>query len=61
MKNESVLKEGITNIIGLIQSRNRDAQAEENPTLKSISTAKESMISDNFEEILNILNIKSEC
>ncbi len=61
IKDESVLKEGVTNIVGLIQSRNEDMQAEQNPTLKSISTAKEDMIADNFEEILNILNIKSEC
>ena len=61
VRDKSVLKEGVTNIVGLIQSRVEDSQIEENPTLKSISTSKEKMISDNFEEILNILNIKSEC
>jgi len=61
VRDESVLKEGITNIVGLIESRKQDNQAEENPALKSISTSKEKMISENFEEILNILNIKSEC
>jgi nucleoside-triphosphatase THEP1 len=61
IRDESVLKEGLTNIVGLIQSRNQDAQIEDGVPFRSINTSKEKMILDNFEDILNILNIKSEC
>ena len=63
VKDDSVLKEGITNIVGLIESRNQKAQESENTIQKSIATksSKVEMISDNFEELSKILNIKSNC
>jgi ABC-type dipeptide/oligopeptide/nickel transport system ATPase component len=62
VKDNSVLKEGLINIVGLIESRNQVADQTSN-LQKSISTksSKVEMISDNFEELLKILNIKSHC
>ena len=60
VKDDSVLKEGITNIIGLIQSRN---VSDANSIQKSIlaKDARETNISDNFNDIIKFLNIKTNC
>ena len=61
IRDNSVLKEGLTNIVGLVESRNQGREPLEGPQLKSIRTSKEQYIADNFDELLNILNIKSQC
>ena len=61
VRDNSVLKEGLTNIVGLIESRNQGAEPQVGPTLKSIRSSKEQYIADNFDELINILNIKSQC
>jgi hypothetical protein len=63
IKEDSVLKEGITNIVGLVESRRQTIESQDSAPQKSISTnsSKAKLVSENFEEILNILNIKSQC
>lgn len=63
VKDDSVLKEGVTNIVGLVESRNQKAQNNQNDIQRSIATksSKVEMVTDNFEELLKILNIKSYC
>ena len=63
VKDNSVLKEGITNIVGLIESRNIIKTSEDSAPLRSISTesAKANLIKENFESIIESLNIKTQC
>lgn len=63
VKDNSVLKEGITNIVGLIESRNISKTSEDSAPLRSISTesAKANLIKENFESIIESLNIKTQC
>jgi ABC-type dipeptide/oligopeptide/nickel transport system ATPase component len=60
VKDNSVLKEGVTNIIGLIQSRNKSDISSEQ---KSIATreSKEANINSNFENVIQFLKIKTRC
>jgi len=63
VNDESVLKEGLTNIIGLIESRAENRNAEDGAPLKSITTEsnKTKLIKENFESIIETLNIKTQC
>jgi hypothetical protein len=56
VKNDSVLKEGITNVMGILETN--ELQKTE---FKSINTAQMQYLNDNFDNILNILNIKTKC
>jgi hypothetical protein len=57
VKDQSALDEGLRSIIGLIGSRN------DNNIQKSISTSavNKNYIEDNFNNIINVLNIKTKC
>ena len=63
VNDESVLKEGLTNIIGLIESRAENRNAEEGTSFRSITTEsnKTKLIKENFESIIKTLNIKTQC
>jgi hypothetical protein len=62
VKDNSVLKEGVTNIVGLIQSRG-EGSTETGTPARSILTqsAKVKNIKENFESLIETLNIKSQC
>lgn len=62
VKDDSVLREGVENIIGLISSRvsTDNANSIAADIQRSIST-NEKYLSDNFEDLLNSLNIKTVC
>lgn len=57
VKDESALKEGLSNIVGMIKSQ------PEGEVFKSIATksAKQLLIEDNFNDIIKSLGIKTEC
>jgi hypothetical protein len=62
VKEDSVLKEGIKNVIGIVESRNQnDAQTDQ--TLKSIKTKSflDSIVESEFDKIINYLDIKTKC
>ena len=62
VKDESVLKEGVTNIVGLIESR-PTGSTENSAPFKSIATesAKAKLIKENFESLVKTLDIKTQC
>ena len=62
VKDNSVLKEGITNIVGLIESR-PTGSSESGAPFRSIATesAKTKLIKENFESIVKTLDIKTQC
>lgn len=62
VKDESVLKEGVTNIVGLIESRPTGLIDNAAP-FKSIATesAKSKLIKENFESLVETLDIKKQC
>jgi len=62
VKEDSVLKEGIKNVIGIVESRNQnDAQTDQ--TLKSIKTKSflDGIVESEFDKIINYLDIKTKC
>jgi len=61
VKDNSVLKEGLTNIVGLIQSRNSSEVATEQRSIAVAQEAKTKNINDNFADITRFLNIKTKC
>jgi predicted NAD-dependent protein-ADP-ribosyltransferase YbiA (DUF1768 family) len=63
VKDNSVLKEGITDIVGLIKSRPIETSENDGSPFKSITTesAKVKNIKENFESLVEALNIKSQC
>jgi predicted SprT family Zn-dependent metalloprotease len=62
VKDDTVLKEGIGNIIGIIESRNEE-NAATNQTLKSIKTQTfvDGIVESEFEKIIKYLDIKTKC
>ena len=58
VKDESALKEGLSNIVGMIKT-----QPEGGEVFKSVATksAKQILIEDNFNDIIKSLGIKTEC
>ena len=64
IKDNSVLKEGLTDIVGLIQSRDGSfIDVNDAGPLRSITTdsAKVKTINENFESLVKTLNIKTQC
>ena len=63
VKEDSVLKEGVTSIVGLIQSRQgMEFTADTGSIQKSILTStKGDYVKDNFDDIIEMLNIKTVC
>jgi hypothetical protein len=63
VKDNSVLKEGVTNIVGLVQSRPIATADTDGSPFKSITTesVKVKNIKENFESLVEALNIKSQC
>ena len=61
VKDDSVLKEGLTNIVGLIQSRNSSEAATQQKSIAVAQEAKTKNINDNFADITRFLNIKTKC
>lgn len=59
VKNDSVLKEGLSSILGIIENSNIETEQE----FKSVKTNVEQYdyLMHNFDKIINILNIKIEC
>ena len=62
VKDDTVLKEGIGNIIGIIESRNEGNVATDQ-TLKSIKTQTfvDGIVESEFEKIIKYLDIKTKC
>ncbi len=62
VKDDTVLKEGIGNIIGIIESRN-EGNVATNQTLKSIKTQTfvDGIVESEFEKIIKYLDIKTKC
>jgi len=51
----------LTNIVGLIQSRNSSEVATEQRSIAVAQEAKTKNINDNFADITRFLNIKTKC
>jgi hypothetical protein len=63
VRDNSVLKEGVTNIVGLIESRKETIDTQDSAPERSITTKspKVKLVEENFENILDVLNIKTQC
>ena len=63
VKDNTVLKEGIQNIIGVVQSRNMDDSITTDNNLKSIKTQTflDGIVESEFNKIIKYLDIKTKC
>lgn len=61
VKDNSVLNEGLKNIIGLLESRGPASETSTVQKSPAIQAANKEYIAANFETIVNVLNIKTKC